>query len=1320
MPDEKWNPVSDVRTRYPGLKDWSDDRILNSLSDPQKFRSAFPEYSHLDDERIKNNIASLRTPTNLTKNTINPATGKGYGLYTLYGKTGKGEEVGPVSIPFNKVPQALASGFTWYEGSEEQYKKDVAAEGKTPTVTGKIDEWIKANLQPEANTGINPARADIKNVARAAGRVLYGTPEYFSDLAHAAYDVYAGRSRGDELIDLLDPFKVPEGLYNQFQEDWAKDHRLAVQNLIGSLVGMGITAELTHGALKYAKVSLPELRLAAEERARKTAQGMVGVGPRAVEEVVTKEIEKAGKKRLETVKSAKEAAEKYTQEVKAAKEKTKKTVQAHQDRLRTEKEIEDTAKTLADRLKAAKAKADAENDQAWDVVRKKTTGKTTDIAPLKQVVETAKAQADPTSSPLFRSILNEGEGALDEQGRPKINGQSRIVYADGKEVPISDPNYERFYEMQFGEPPPVNGLGGATSFSRLQRWYSYINNRMYSGGRLEPGTYNALKMTRNAINNAMENIAKESGAAADLAKARKMHMDKMEAFYDSPNVAATTASKSLQETAPEFQKELGIKGRRTKLAAYDPQIQSLSEKLDKLREAHSKLPKETPLRKQITPLPERPAGQPLPLPDATQQPLQRTPVNVQELTKNMIRNAASRWRQTSQYQVRRLAVSGIGGAVAHIFGYGAPESAGVIYLASEFFPKLAASLVERPNVIEWLSRPSAETLETLRSLPNADRIKIAGVFNEVAKQEQDAGRPIHIAPAAATFVSDSLKQQPTKTPAELRAEAAKQAEKPAVVTTPPSAVPKSTPPVTPRNAESPTPSIVSSEVAKTPASAATGAEEPKPKVAKTKPLTMEELLAKHGMATELSPEMKAELAKRAAQREMSRSAGTAVLAPKTPAELRAEAAKQAAQSAATGAQTIAETTQQPRLQETAPVAPAEAISASSRSLEPTTETPSGLKPTAESETQKAPQPPSAEAVTAPAVTEKPELGKETAIASSVREMPMSELHVDPQRFQYKLGTDVKGTTRQYADTKWNPDLAGVISVWTDPADGKTYVINGHHRFELAQRHNVPSVSVRILKAADAAEARKIGALQNIAEGKGTALDAAKFFRDTGEGPESLKKQGITLSESKTADGLALSRLDPRIFDDVVSGKIKESQAVAIGNATDVPEDQEAILRMIEKSKLKVTDKTIDEMARLVKGSGTHVETQESLFGPIETSHSLALEKADVSSYIQEQIKEEKRLSSHVADKGRAARLNAAGNKVDAPENAKVAANASQAKEVYDRLSTRAGKVNDILEKAASELAEGKESPNAIKSRAYEAVRIALAEELRGAKGSESE
>jgi len=42
--------------------------------------------------------------------------------------------------------------------------------------------------------------------------------------------------------------------------------------------------------------------------------------------------------------------------------------------------------------------------------------------------------------------------------------------------------------------------------------------------------------------------------------------------------------------------------------------------------------------------------------------------------------------------------------------------------------------------------------------------------------------------------------------------------------------------------------------------------------------------------------------------------------------------------------------------------------------------------------------------------------------------------------------------------------------------------------------------VRHIVAKDEAEARAVGARQNIAEGRGTPVDAAKFFRETGITP----------------------------------------------------------------------------------------------------------------------------------------------------------------------------------------------------------------------------
>lgn len=119
-------------------------------------------------------------------------------------------------------------------------------------------------------------------------------------------------------------------------------------------------------------------------------------------------------------------------------------------------------------------------------------------------------------------------------------------------------------------------------------------------------------------------------------------------------------------------------------------------------------------------------------------------------------------------------------------------------------------------------------------------------------------------------------------------------------------------------------------------------------------------------------------------------------------------------------------------------------------------------------------------------------GPKAPLAGTVQVVAPGQIEVDPKRFQYKIVSNAAGEVGSLRDVrKWDDNLAGVISVWQDPGDGKTYVVNGHNRLGLAKRQGVEGVTVRYLKAANAKEARAIGALQNIAEGQGTEVDAAK-------------------------------------------------------------------------------------------------------------------------------------------------------------------------------------------------------------------------------------
>jgi 2'-5' RNA ligase len=334
-------------------------------------------------------------------------------------------------------------------------------------------------------------------------------------------------------------------------------------------------------------------------------------------------------------------------------------------------------------------------------------------------------------------------------------------------------------------------------------------------------------------------------------------------------------------------------------------------------------------------------------------------------------------------------------------------------------------------------------------------------------------------------------------------------------------------------------------------------------------------------------------------------------------------------------------------------------------------------------------------------------------------MRVADLTVAPQKFQYKLSTDAEGVGTLLKETKvFNPDLAGVVSVWRDPADGKTYVVNGHHRWELARRTGQTSISVRHIIAANVQEARAVGARQNIAEGRGTPVDAAKFFRDTSITPADLEKHGISLGEATASQGLALSKLDIPIFNKVVAGDLRIGRGVAIGEATADPAEQKAILSLVEKRERgggKVSDGMLSELIRLVKGSEQTTESTADLFGSQEISRSLALEKADISDYIKSQLGKDKKLFGFVAKETRAQELARAGNKIDVERSKEISTGAAQAEEVYNKLSARGGPIASILDSAARRLADGEHAAT-VKADAYQAVRAEISQTLGGQEG----
>ncbi len=270
-------------------------------------------------------------------------------------------------------------------------------------------------------------------------------------------------------------------------------------------------------------------------------------------------------------------------------------------------------------------------------------------------------------------------------------------------------------------------------------------------------------------------------------------------------------------------------------------------------------------------------------------------------------------------------------------------------------------------------------------------------------------------------------------------------------------------------------------------------------------------------------------------------------------------------------------------------------------------------------------------------------------------------------------------------------------VWRDPADGKTYMINGHHRLELAQRsphYEDETTGLQwkgemqsyYIPAKTAAQARAMGALANMAAGHGTATDAAKFMRDTGLGVDALKDQGISLKGKLAADAVALKDLSPRSFDDMVRGTLPESRAVAVSKHVKDHERQDSLLRKLaarESAGRPVSDDAAEQAAKEVSLAGTTQEKGGGLFGDMG-EHSLEIERGEVKSAIRKAIAAERNTFKAVSSTKRAGRLSESGNVLDVEGNRQRAEQANETLGMFDTLANSKSGVSKEIQQAAEQ------------------------------------
>jgi hypothetical protein len=134
-------------------------------------------------------------------------------------------------------------------------------------------------------------------------------------------------------------------------------------------------------------------------------------------------------------------------------------------------------------------------------------------------------------------------------------------------------------------------------------------------------------------------------------------------------------------------------------------------------------------------------------PDVPEVPLRR-------LKEDAVRAAAQKWGTLSGWDIKILLASAVFEPIVRALGFGGASHGIMSGLGAEVGARLlAARLLERPEVVRWLSSPTEADLEVIRKIPGSDRVRIVDAITDdaVAAAKQD-GQFVRLAPAAMRLI----------------------------------------------------------------------------------------------------------------------------------------------------------------------------------------------------------------------------------------------------------------------------------------------------------------------------------------------------------------------------------------------------------------------------------------------------------------------------------------------------------------------------------------------------------------------------------------
>ena len=215
----------------------------------------------------------------------------------------------------------------------------------------------------------------------------------------------------------------------------------------------------------------------------------------------------------------------------------------------------------------------------------------------------------------------------------------------------------------------------------------------------------------------------------------------------------------------------------------------------------------------------------------------------------------------------------------------------------------------------------------------------------------------------------------------------------------------------------------------------------------------------------------------------------------------------------------------------------------------------------------------------------------------VQSIPVADLSIDPARFQFKSKANkVTGVDESnQLGGEWDPKTAGNLYVWEDKT-GKKFVVNGHHRFQLAKNSRVPAVNAIIDREADgvtAEQARRNGVLINIRDEQGDVKDYADFVRQEDMSEETAEKEGI-LAREKGRRGYTIGKYaSDNLYGIFKADEISEAKAETIA---DIARKDEGLEGAGIRAAKTMPNAQLREFLKCLKNMPREKNVQGDLFG----------------------------------------------------------------------------------------------------------------------------